>query len=131
MLQYSSSIPYLKIDHIINLFLGLMSRKMSPFTRQTTKRALSYIRAHKTSPLPDGSQMSRIPRIVINYCVFPKNIVLFLNSASSAAALEFYLSGVCTHTDTEGKQSTARVHNILKSSGKNTIFNEHPVLQHT
>jgi len=29
--------------------------------------------------------------------------VIFLNSASSAAALMFYLPGVCTHTDTEGK----------------------------
>ena len=29
----------------------------------------------------------------------------FLNSASSAAALVFYLPGVSTHTDTEGKQS--------------------------
>ena len=48
--------------------------------------------------------------------------MIFLNSASSAAALVFYLPGMCTHTDgTEG------VGNILKSSGKNTIFNEHPV----
>ena len=32
--------------------------------------------------------------------------VIFLNSASSAAALVFYLPGVCTtHTDTERKQS--------------------------
>ena len=53
--------------------------------------------------------------------------MIFLNSASSAAALVFYLPGVCTHTDTEGKQRKARVQNILKSSGKNTIFNEHPV----
>ena len=29
--------------------------------------------------------------------------MIFLNSASSAAALVFYLPGVCTHTDTEGK----------------------------
>ena len=49
--------------------------------------------------------------------------MIFLNSASSAEALVFYLPGVCTHTDTEGKQSPK---NILKSS-KNTIFNEHPV----
>ena len=48
--------------------------------------------------------------------------------ASSVAALEFYLPGVCTHTDTEGKQREARVQNILKFSEKNTIFNEHPVL---
>ena len=53
--------------------------------------------------------------------------MIFLNSASSAAALVFYLPGVCTHTDTEGKQRKARVRNILKSSEKNTIFNEHPV----
>ena len=47
-------------------------------------------------------------RVLINHCVF-------LNSASSAAALVFYLPGVCTHTDTEGKQRKARVRNILKS----------------
>ena len=41
--------------------------------------------------------------------------------------LVFYLPGVSTHTDTEGKQRKTRVQNILKSSGKNTIFNEHPV----
>ena len=52
--------------------------------------------------------------------------MIFLNSASSATALVFYLSGVCTHTDAEGKQRKARVRNILKSSEKNTIFNEHP-----
>ena len=36
---------------------------------------------------------------------------------------------VCTHPDTEGKQREAGVWNIcmLKSSKKNTIFNEHAV----
>ena len=54
--------------------------------------------------------------------------MIFLNSASSAAALVFLLPGVCTHTDAEGKQRPdTRVRNILKSSEKNTIFNEHPV----
>ena len=53
--------------------------------------------------------------------------MIFLNSASSAAALVFYLPGVCTHTDTEGKPRKARVQNIFKKSEKNTIFNEHPV----
>ena len=54
---------------------------------------------------------------------FPSNVVIFLNSASSAAALVFYLPGVCTHTDTEGKQSSE----YSKKIGKNTIFNRHPV----
>ena len=31
--------------------------------------------------------------------------MIFLNSASSAAALVVYLPGVCTHTDTEKGQS--------------------------
>ena len=44
-------------------------------------------------------------------------------SASSAAALVFYLPGVCTHTDTEGKQSPENILNLRK----NKIFNEHPV----
>ena len=52
--------------------------------------------------------------------------MIFLNSASSAAALVFYLPGLCSHTDTEGKQRKARVRNILKSL-KKSIFNEHPV----
>ena len=50
------------------------------------------------------------------------------SAVSSAAALVFYLPGVCTHTDTEGKQRKARVQNIFKNSEKNTIFNEHPVV---
>ena len=50
--------------------------------------------------------------------------MIFLNSVSSAAALVYYLpTGVCTHTDTEGKQSQE----YFKIFGKNTIFNEHPV----
>ena len=36
-------------------------------------------------------------KVFIKYCVFPKNFVIFLNSASSAAALVFYLP-VCVHT---------------------------------
>jgi len=49
--------------------------------------------------------------------------VIFLNSASSAAALVFYLPALCTQTDTEGKQSSE----YFEKFGKNTIFNEHPV----
>ena len=63
--------------------------------------------------------------MLINCCVF--FLVISLNSASSAAELVFYLPGVCTHTDTKGKQRKARVGNILKFLEKNTIFNEHPV----
>ena len=53
--------------------------------------------------------------------------MIFLNSASSAAALVFYLPGVCTHTDTEGKQRKGRVRNIFKISEKtqflmNTLY---------
>ena len=66
----------------------------------------------------------------INYCVFfPLNFVIFLNSASSAAALVFYLPGVCAHNDTKGKQRMARVRNIPKSlEKKHTIINEHSVV---
>ena len=53
--------------------------------------------------------------------------MIILNYAISAAALVFYLPGVCTHTDTEGEQRKARVQNILKSSEKtqylmNTLY---------
>ena len=40
----------------------------------------------------------------LNIVLFSKNVVIFLNSTSSAASLVFYLPGVCTHTDTEEKQ---------------------------
>ena len=54
-------------------------------------------------------------RVFIKYCVFPLN---FLNSASSAAALVFYLPGVCTRNDIERKQSQEY---ILKASKKHNI----------
>ena len=50
--------------------------------------------------------------LFIKFCAF-FNFVIFLNSASSAAMLVFYLPGVRTHTDNEGKQRKARVPNIF------------------
>ena len=63
----------------------------------------------------------------IKYCVFSWKFGIFLHSTSSAAAPVFYLPGVCTHTDTEGKQRKTRVRNILISSEKtqylmNTLY---------
>ena len=63
----------------------------------------------------------------ILYCVFSLKCCDFFLNSGSAAALVFYLPVVCTHTDTEGKQSKAKVRNIFKNLEKNTIFNEHPV----
>ena len=37
----------------------------------------------------------------LNIVFFPSHFVIFLNSVCSVAALEFYLPGVCTHTDTD------------------------------
>ena len=65
--------------------------------------------------------------VFMKYCVFSLNDVIFLNSASFAAALVFYLPcrGLCTQRwKTERGQSPEY---ILKFSKKNTIFNEHPV----
>ena len=58
---------------------------------------------------------------VHNIFFFPLIFVIFLNSASSAAALVFYLPGVCTHIDNDEKQKRAGVRNILKSSKKHNI----------
>ena len=44
--------------------------------------------------------------------------MISLNSARYAAALVFYLPGVCEHIDTEGKQRKARARDILKSLKK-------------
>ena len=47
---------------------------------------------------------------------FPLNVVIFLNSASSAAVLVFYLpfSGPCMKSDTEEKPREARVRNYFE-----------------
>ena len=43
-------------------------------------------------------------------------MLIFLNSASSAAVLVFDLS-LCSHTDTKGKPREARLRNIFKNAG--------------
>ena len=53
--------------------------------------------------------------------------MIFLNLASSAAALVLYLPGVCSHTDTETEKG--QIPEYFKIFGKNTIFNEHPVVK--
>ena len=64
----------------------------------------------------------------LNIVFFIYNLVIFLNSASSAAALVFYLPGVCTYTGTKGKQRKTTVRNILKYLEKaQYLINEHPV----
>ena len=60
-------------------------------------------------------------RVFIKYCFFSLKFCDFLNSASSAAALVFYLPSECTNTDTERKKRKERVRNILKSSKKHNI----------
>ena len=57
-----------------------------------------------------------------NIVFFSSNVVIFLNPASSAAALVFDLP-LCTHTVTEGKQSPEYIKNLQK----NTIFIQQPV----
>ena len=56
----------------------------------------------------------------LNIVFFPLSFVIFLNSASSAAALVFYLPGVCTvHTLTPRENREVRY--ILKLSQKHNI----------
>ena len=66
----------------------------------------------------------------IKYCVFSLKFCDFseLCHASSAAALVFYLPVVCTHTDTRGETETGQSPEYFKILGKNTTFNEHPVV---
>ena len=55
---------------------------------------------------------------------FPLNFVIFLNSATSAAALVFYLPGVCTHTDNEGRPESGIFFKIRKKTQylMNTLY---------
>ena len=54
--------------------------------------------------------------------------MIFLNSDSSAAAVLVFDLPLCTHTDTRGETERGQsTEYILKSSKKNTLFNEHPV----
>ena len=54
--------------------------------------------------------------------------MIFLTSVCFAAALVFYLPGVFTHTDTDGKKQKGNSPEYFKIFPKNTIFNEHPVI---
>ena len=51
-----------------------------------------------------------IYRVFNKNCVFPYNFLNFLNSANSAAALVFYLPGVCTHTDISRKNGVRNIY---------------------
>ena len=75
------------------------------------KRAARYIFASAVNRLKEKNDKKY--RVLIKHCVFPQNVVIFLNSESSAAALVIYLPSVCTHTDNEGKAREARVRNIF------------------
>ena len=46
----------------------------------------------------DTAQVHPSTGCSINIVFFPQNFVIYLNSASSAAALVFHLPGVCAHT---------------------------------
>ena len=60
---------------------------------------------------------SKSYRVFVKCCFFPKNVVIFLNSASPAAALVFYLpfsgSSMNSGVHTEEKPREARVRNIF------------------
>ena len=58
---------------------------------------------------------------------FSLNFMIFLNSASSAAAPVFYLPGVCTHTLSPRENRERPESGIIFKNRKNTIFIEHPV----
>ena len=58
--------------------------------------------------------MKKIQGVHEILCFFPENVVIFLNYASSAAALVFYLPGVITHTDTEGKTEKGQSQEYFK-----------------
>ena len=55
---------------------------------------------------------------------FPENVVIFLNSASSAEVLVFDLP-LCTHTDRENRERPGS--GIYFKIFEKAIFNEHPV----
>ena len=58
-------------------------------------------------------QSIEVQGVHINIVVFPKNVVIFLNSASSAAVALVFDLPLCTLIDTEGKPREARVRNIF------------------
>ena len=60
-----------------------------------------------------------IYRVFIKCCVFPLNVVIFLHSASSAAALVLSL---CTLTDTKGKPREVKIFEKTQYL-MNTLYN--------
>ena len=86
----------------------LISRHHERLERLSTfQEALLYRRRFCSSVLQCSKLFleSLITGCSLSIVFLPLNVLIFPNSASSAAALVFYLPGVCTHTDTEGKQN--------------------------
>ena len=73
--------------------------------------------------------LSVMYRVFIKYCVFSIKFCDFSELCQFCCSAGFLPAWcVYTHWQTEGKQRKAWVWNILKSSGKHTIINEHPVV---
>ena len=79
----------------------------------------------------DLSTIRGIYRVFSKHYVFFLKFCDFLNSASSAAALVFYLPGVCLHTLTPREKEKGMSPEYFKIFKKNTIFIEYPVFKKT
>ena len=101
-----------------SIFLSSSSLLIDPYSIKCNKKTSFFWLIIKISsnymdyhdPLTLGC-LFRSYRVFIKYCVFSLKFVIFLNSASSAAALVFDLP-LCTLTDSEGKPRKARVRSI-------------------
>ena len=53
--------------------------------------------------------------VFIKYCVFPENIVIFLNSVSSATVPVVFDLALCTHTRQVENQRCSRTYRVQKN----------------
>ena len=100
----------------ISSMLFLSNFLMDPRARLLVGLLICPEFSKKKGKSPASHMLQIYYRVFIKNCVFFLKILLFF--FSSSAALVFYMPGVCTHTDTEGKQGKVRVWNILKNSEK-------------
>ena len=113
----SSGPPPHHILHLVNVPFFLISPRVALWTPSSPLFVIREKFKHGSSRYPTFRKSISVDTgCSLNIVFFP--FVIFLNSASSAAALVFYLSGMCTHTDTEGKQRQGTVRNIFKNSEK-------------
>ena len=95
--------------------------------------SLCYSLAHKVLCSSGKKNTHLSYRVFIKYCVFFSKILKYIPDSGLSRfflCVHFMLGPLNGRQNTSATAELAELRKITTFSGKNTIFNEHPVLQH-